>query len=229
MSDLVEQGKSTAVTSASSSYSYSSSTSSSSSSSSSSSTKVVKQSSTTVKSSSSVSSSSASSKNVGITSSGQSYSDRVASDHGLDMGKEVEKLKLKMNEEMANIHQDMFQLMPISSPDAEKHVVLNSDSLKSCIDKTHGDRLKLNFDVNEFESESINIKTVGNKIEVHAKKKSKKGDEERNEEFSRVYELPTANAVDAGNVTSSIYKDGVLTIELPVADAIAGTNVSLDP
>nr|UQK61679.1 small heat shock protein [Ailoscolex lacteospumosus] len=233
MSELIPQGQKSAATSASSSYAFSSTSSSQSSSSSSS--KVVKQSASTVKSSSTVSSSSSlsssatsSSKAVGIKSSGGSYLDRMASDFGIDSGKEVEKLKLKMKEEFSNIHQDMFQLIPINSPEAHKTVVLlDSDSLKSCIDKAHGDRLKLNFDVNEFESESINIKTVGNKIEVHAKKKSVKGDEERSEEFSRVYELPTQNAVDAGNVTSSIYKDGVLTIELPVADAIAGTDVLL--
>lgn len=57
-------------------------------------------------------------------------------------------------------------------------------------------------------------------MQVHASKKSKKGDEERSEEFSRVYELPTEKDVDPSKVTSSIYKDGVLTIELPVADAL---------
>jgi len=57
-------------------------------------------------------------------------------------------------------------------------------------------------------------------VQVHATKKSKKGDEERSEEFSRVYELPTEKDVDPSNVTSSIYQDGVLTIELPVADAL---------
>jgi len=51
-------------------------------------------------------------------------------------------------------------------------------------------------------------------------KKSKKGDEERSEEFTRVYELPTEKDVDPTKVTSSIYQDGVLTIELPVADAL---------
>ena len=56
--------------------------------------------------------------------------------------------------------------------------------------------------------------------QVHAMKKSKKGDEERSEEFSRVYELPTEKDVDPSKVTSSIYQDGVLTIELPVADAL---------
>ena len=55
-------------------------------------------------------------------------------------------------------------------------------------------------------------------LQIHAKKKSKKGDEERSEEFSRVYELP--NELDPSHVTSSIYKDGVLTIELPVSDAL---------
>jgi len=100
-------------------------------------------------------------------------------------------------------------------------VRLDADALRSCIDKTqgHGDRVKLNFDVTEYESESINVKAVGNKIEVHAQKKSKKGGEERNEEFSRVYELPTSS-IDPSNITSSIFQDGVLTIELPVSDAL---------
>jgi len=57
-------------------------------------------------------------------------------------------------------------------------------------------------------------------LQVHAMKKSKKGDEERSEEFTRVYELPTEKDVDPTKVTSSIYQDGVLTIELPVADAL---------
>lgn len=155
-----------------------------------------------------------------------------------------------MDSEMSNIHRDMFRLMPgsptapvqpITAGDAVSTstmttttsqqqltggdlgsflVKMDPDAIRSCIDKAHDDRVKLNFDVQEFDSETINIKTVGNKIEVHAMKKSKKGDEERSEEFTRVYEMPTQNDVDPSKVTSSIYKDGVLTIELPVADAL---------
>lgn len=55
-------------------------------------------------------------------------------------------------------------------------------------------------------------------LQVHATKRSKKGDEERSEEFTRVYELPSE--LDPSHVTSSIYNDGVLTIELPVSDAL---------
>jgi len=129
----------------------------------------------------------------------------------------------------------MFRLLPTSPPPsanlssggaidaAELNaalVRLDADSLRSCIDKAHGDRVKLNFDINEYESESITVKTVGNKIEVNAQKKSIKGGEERSESFSRVYELPTSSDVDPSHVTSSIFQDGVLTVELPVSDAL---------
>jgi len=223
----------------------SSSTSSSSSfqaSQSSSSSKVVK-SSSTVSSSKVVSSSTSNTSSINVKSSGKSYKDHLAGDMGIDMSKEMDRLKLCFQDEMTNIHRDMFRLMPstppalsicgggLSAPSLDSSsallasdldtalVRLDADSLRSCIDKTHGDRVKLNFDVTEYESETIHVKAVGNKIEVHAQKKSKKGDEERNEEFSRVYELPTAS-IDPNNVTSSIFQDGVLTIELPVSDAL---------
>jgi len=161
----------------------------------------------------------------------------MAGDLGIDSAKDGDRLKVCMNEEMSNIHRDMFRLLPTSPPPSAQPslsgsaaidpaelnaalVRLDADSLRSCIDKAHGDRVKLNFDVNEFESESISVKTVGNKIEVHAQKKSIKGDEERSESFSRVYELPTGSDVDPSHVTSSIFQDGVLTVELPVSDAL---------
>jgi len=75
---------------------------------------------------------------------------------------------------------DMFRLMPGSSaaatPDSSAAgntgigggflVKLDENALRSFIDRAHSDRLKLNFDVQEFDSETININTVGNKIEV---------------------------------------------------------------
>jgi len=157
---------------------------------------------------------------------------------GIDSAKDGDRLKVCMNEEMSNIHRDIFRLLPTTPPPSASQpalsggaaidpaelnaalVRLDADSLRSCIDKTDGGRVKLNFDINEFESESITVKTVGNKIEVHAQKKSIKGDEERSESFSRVYELPTSSDVDPSHVTSSIFEDGVLTVELPFSDAL---------
>lgn len=125
---------------------------------------------------------------VSVKSSGISYSDRLAVDMGIsDISKEMERLKLRLGDEMANIHRDMFQLMPSPVQEAIEStqnststsssqstvggadqflVKMDSDAIRSCIDKAHDDRVKLNFDVNEFEAETINIRTVGNKIEV---------------------------------------------------------------
>jgi len=165
----------------------------------------------------------------------------MAGDLGIDASRDGDRLKLCMTDEMSNIHRDMFRLLPTSPPSSAGQssnsggaaidpaelsaalVRLDPDSLRTCIDKAHGDRVKLNFDMHEYESESISVKTVGNKIEVHAQKKSVKGDEERSESFSRVYELPTSSDVDPSHVTSSIFQDGVLTVELPVADALSAT------
>lgn len=245
MSQLVVGQSGAMVASTCSSFSSSSSSSSSySATSSSTSSKVVK-SSSTVSSSKVVSSATSKTSSISVKSSGKSYQDHLAGDMGIDMSKEMDRLKLCFQDEMTNIHRDMFRLMPTTPPalaicgsgglltsslqssssnvgssDLDAALVrLDADSLRSCIDRTHGDRVKLNFDVTEYESESIHVKAVGNKIEVHAQKKSKKGDEERNEEFSRVYELPTTS-IDPNNVTSSIFQDGVLTIELPVSDAL---------
>jgi len=41
-----------------------------------------------------------------------SYSDRIAGELGIDVGKEMERLKLCMSNEMAKIRSDMFRLMP---------------------------------------------------------------------------------------------------------------------
>ena len=68
----------------------------------------------------------------------------------------------------------MFRLMPdaqssltsSAAPVDQFLVKMDNDAIRSCIDKAHDDRVKLNFDVNEFDSETINIQTVGNKIEV---------------------------------------------------------------
>lgn len=99
-------------------------------------------------------------------------------------------------------------------------VKLDAASLDNYVDSLHRDRVLFNFDVNDFESETINVKTVGNKIEVTGKKKIKKGDEERVEEFTRSYEMPRQDALDPSKITSSCYKDGVLTVQLPLECAI---------
>lgn len=135
----------------------------------------------------------------------------------------MKELTAKMDAEMDRVKKEFFHLSSLERiGSSDQTIKLDSSSINKYIDDAHKDKLKFNFDVDEFESESLSVKTVGNKVEVHGKKKSIKGGEEKNEEFSRAYELPTQQAIDPSHVTSSFYKDGVLTVELPVSDAISG-------
>lgn len=126
------------------------------------------------------------------------------------------------DQEVQSIRNQFFKLQPLAltGSGSDDTIKLDRTSIEDYIDKKNNDRVRFNFDVTEYESESISVKSDGNKLEVHAKKKSKKGDDETSEEYSRTYELPTAAALDSDKVTSSVFKDGVLTIELPVSDAI---------
>nr|UQK61713.1 small heat shock protein [Flabelliderma ockeri] len=118
------------------------------------------------------------------------------------------------------IRQEVMNLLPLERPGSSQEIVkLDDKSITQYVDDSSGDnRVRFNFDVNEFEAETVCVKAVGNTIEVKAKRKSIKGDEEKSEEYSRTYEMPTKQEIQPATVTSSFYKDGVLTVELP-ADA----------
>ncbi|KAI0237561.1 hypothetical protein LSAT2_011873 [Lamellibrachia satsuma] len=166
------------------------------------------------------------SSTVSINSSSTNYSDLLGDRLGIDVDSEMAKLKSEMKSEMGQLgagsmRQEVLRLMSLEKSDSPNELVkLDSSSLERYLDDAHKDKLRFNLDVNEFESESVSVKTVGNKIEVHAMKRAKKGDQESSEEYSRTYELPTPDDVDPGKVTSSFYKDGVLTLEIPVKAAV---------
>jgi HSP20 family molecular chaperone IbpA len=166
--------------------------------------------------------------NVAIRPSTDLFSDLFGVSLKEDMKKEMERMQISMDDAMRKARAEMFSLHRLDGPRVLNDrgtddlaaissgiVKLNDTNIDEFIDKMNKDRLKFNFDVNEFESESISVKTVGNQIEVHGIKKSKKGEEETSEEFSRSYEMPTQAALDPSTVSSSIFKDGILTVELP--------------
>ena len=130
---------------------------------------------------------------------------------------EMKKLRERMDQTVEKARAEMFSLCKLErvGGGSSDLVKLDNKSITDFIQKGDDDHLKFNFDVNEFESESISVKADGNKIEVHGVKKTKKGDDETNEEFNRTYELPSDDAIDSSSVKSSFYKDGILTVELP--------------
>jgi HSP20 family molecular chaperone IbpA len=130
----------------------------------------------------------------------------------------MDKMKISMDEAVKKAKEEMFSLTKlekISGGPSSDVIKLDSKSVMDFVDKQDNDKLRFNFDVDEFESESISVKAVGNQIEVHGKKSVKKGDDETNEEFSRTYEMPTDGSIDSDKITTSIFKDGVLSVELP--------------
>lgn len=142
--------------------------------------------------------------------------DTFGKDFGVDVNKEMESMKITMDEAVKKAREEMFSLTKLEKTSSGTDVVkLDNSSIMNFVDKADNDRLKFNFDVDEFESESISVKAVGNQIEVHGKKKVRKGEDETNEEFSRTYEMPSQDAIDSESVKTSFFKDGVLTIELP--------------
>lgn len=131
---------------------------------------------------------------------------------GMNVDAEIERMKLKMDEQMLRMRQEMRMLLPSTA--GGQLIKLDEKSIEQYFDDSHK-HIKFDVNVAEFAHESVVVKSDGNKIEVHAKKHVKKGDDEHQEEYSRTYELPTG--MDAKKVTSCLQKDGnLLTIELPV-------------
>ncbi|ESO07286.1 hypothetical protein HELRODRAFT_191122 [Helobdella robusta] len=177
--------------------------------------------STITSTSSSSSSQSATSRQVVIHSSGETYSQHRA--HYSRTGEISQQVKSDLDPS-----QQIFQiLLPTTPENAAATVIhLRPENLTSAGNDGGKEQTAiLNFNMSEFESQSIDVRTDGNKVEVHATKKHVNPDgEERKEEFSRIYELPTGDDLDPATLQTSLYQDGVLTIELPIRVDITGPN-----
>ena len=74
--------------------------------------------------------------------------------------------------------------------------------------------LKLRFDVSQYQPEEIMVKTVDNKLLVHAKHEEKGDGKAVYREYNREFLLPAGT--DPEVIKSSLSKDGILTVEAPL-------------
>merc|ERR1712226_290196 len=74
--------------------------------------------------------------------------------------------------------------------------------------------LKLRFDVSQYSPEEIVVKTVDNKLLVHAKHEEQSEGKTIFREYNREFQLPSGT--DAESIRSSLSKDGILTVEAPL-------------
>jgi len=95
------------------------------------------------------------------------------------------------------------------------------DSLNSPLIQNEGDNklLKLRFDVSQYAPEEIIVKTVDNKLLVHAKHEEKSDTKSVYREYNREFLLPKGTNPEI--IKSSLSKDGILTVEAPLPPAIS--------
>ncbi|CAH1999914.1 unnamed protein product [Acanthoscelides obtectus] len=96
------------------------------------------------------------------------------------------------------------------------------DDLNSPLIQDHGDnkQLKLRFDVSQYAPEEIVVKTVDNKLLVHAKHEEKTESKSVYREYNREFLLP--KGTNPEQIKSSLSKDGVLTVEAPLPAIASG-------
>jgi len=80
--------------------------------------------------------------------------------------------------------------------------------------------LKLRFDVSQYSPEEIVVKTVDNKLLVHAKHEEKSEAKSVYREYNREFLLP--KGTNPEHIKSSLSKDGVLTVEAPLPAITSG-------
>ncbi|XP_076314149.1 alpha-crystallin B chain-like [Tachypleus tridentatus] len=102
------------------------------------------------------------------------------------------------------------------------------DGLKSPLiqEGEAGKELKLRFDVSEYNPEEIVVKTVDNRLQVHAKHEEKSECRQVYREYNREFLLP--NGTNPEMIKSSLSKDGVLTVEAPLP-ALEGSQERMIP
>ncbi|KAI4459545.1 heat shock protein hsp-12.2-related [Holotrichia oblita] len=96
------------------------------------------------------------------------------------------------------------------------------DDLNSPLVQDDGNNkcLKLRFDVSQYSPEEIVVKTVDNKLLVHAKHEEKTESKSVYREYNREFLLP--KGTNPEHIKSSLSKDGVLTVEAPLPAITSG-------
>lgn len=85
------------------------------------------------------------------------------------------------------------------------------------LDTEEGRILKLRFDVTQYEPDEIVVKTVDNRLTVHAKHEERSENRSVYREYNREFHLP--DGIDIEQIKSSLSKDGILTIDCPLPQA----------
>lgn len=132
---------------------------------------------------------------------------------------DFESSRLKFDRELEKIKRDLFKLDTGSS-------MLKVDR-PFVTDPTGNKKLALRFDCTEFKPEEISVKTMDNRLCVHAKHTEESPGRKVYREFTKEYTLP--KSVDPLRLTSTLSKDGVLMVEAPAPASVDAPREFLIP
>ncbi|KHN84422.1 Heat shock protein beta-1 [Toxocara canis] len=103
---------------------------------------------------------------------------------------------------------DMMAVRPTYDPYFEN---LKSPLIK---DESDGKTLRLRFDVAQYKPEEVTVKTVDNRLLVHAKHEEKTPQRSVFREYNQEFMLPRGTNPEL--ISSTLSTDGVLTVEAPL-------------
>lgn len=81
-------------------------------------------------------------------------------------------------------------------------------------DESDGKTLRLRFDVSQYRPEEVTVKTVDNRLLVHARHEEKSPNKTVYREYNQEFMLP--RGTDPEVITSSLSTDGILTVTAPL-------------
>lgn len=148
--------------------------------------------------------------------------------------KKMEDEMTRFRNELMNRESSLFQRSMLTSSSQQDQASGNQgqgswlEGMNSPLIQQEGDckQLKLRFDVSQYKPEEIIVKTVDNKLLVHAKHEEKSESRSVYREYNREFLLPKGTNPEL--IKSSLSKDGVLTVEAPLP-AIAGNEEKVIP
>lgn len=147
--------------------------------------------------------------------------------------KKMEDEMSRFRNELMNRESTLFQRSMLTSSQQDQASSNQGsgswlEGMNSPLIQQDGDckQLKLRFDVSQYKPEEIVVKTVDNKLLVHAKHEEKSDSRSVYREYNREFLLPKGTNPEL--IKSSLSKDGVLTVESPLP-AIAGNEEKVIP
>lgn len=143
--------------------------------------------------------------------------------------KKMEDEMSRFRSQLMDHERDFFSKPAAQAPGGGASSKTWLDSMNSPLiqDAEDGSKqLKLRFDVSQYAPEEIVVKTIDNRLQVHAKHEEKSENRSVYREYNREFLLP--KGTNPEQIKSSLSKDGVLTIEAPLP-ALEGNKERMIP